>query len=103
MPYRFLVVEAEPLAGDVGLKVWLQREESGEWVPVTDALRTLRLGGAEVLTITEDPVMTDNEKRQALKDLFKSVVDAWNIPEALTAYEAMMALLPGGFPIEVDL
>lgn len=63
--------------------------------------RTVVLGAAEVMAITDDPVMTNNQKKQALKDLIKAKVLAMGIDVADEAYADFIALVPPPFDVPV--
>lgn len=63
--------------------------------------RTVVLGAAEVMTITDDTVMTNNQKKQALKDLIKTKVLAMGIDVADEAYADFIALVPPPFDVPV--
>jgi hypothetical protein len=63
--------------------------------------RTVVLGAAEVLAITDDPVMTNNQKKQALKDLVKAKVLAMGIDVADEAWTDFITLVPVPFEVTV--
>jgi hypothetical protein len=63
--------------------------------------RTVVLGAAEVMAITDDLVMTNNQKKQALKDLIKEKVLAMGIDVADEAYADFIALVPPPFDVPV--
>jgi hypothetical protein len=64
--------------------------------------RTVVLGASEVLAITDDAVMTANQKRNALKDLIKEKVLAMGIDVADEAWTDFITLFPT-FPIEITV
>jgi hypothetical protein len=63
--------------------------------------RTVVLGAAEVMAITDDPVMTANQKRTALRNLIKEKVLAMGIDVADEAYADFIALVPPPFEVTV--
>lgn len=83
----------------------IQREDTpGVWVDVPKGHRTLVLGSLAVLAITENPALTDPQKRAALKQLFQSEAQSWGIDESDAADDAIMELIPSGdWPVNVDL
>jgi hypothetical protein len=61
--------------------------------------RTVVLGAAEVMLITDDPVMTATQKRTALRELVKAKVLAMGIDVADEAWTDFITLIP--IPFEV--
>ena len=74
------------------------------WEDVPRGHRTLVLGAAAVLAITEDPGLTDPQKRAALSQLFKTEAQGWGIDESDAAETDILALIPAAsWPVNVDL
>jgi hypothetical protein len=63
--------------------------------------RTVVLGAAEVLAITDDAVMTAPQKRAALRDLVKAKVLAMGIDIADEAWTDFITLVPPPFEVTV--
>ena len=63
--------------------------------------RTVVLGAAEVTAITDDPVMTQVQKRTALRDLIKAKVLAMGIDVADEAWTEFITLVPPPFEVTV--
>jgi hypothetical protein len=63
--------------------------------------RTVVLGAQEVTTITDDPVMTNVQKRAALRDLVKAKVLAIGIDIADEAWTEFITLVPPPFEVTV--
>jgi hypothetical protein len=63
--------------------------------------RTVVLGAAEVMAITDDHVMTAPQKRTALRNLIKEKVLAMGIDVADEAYADFIALVPPPFEVTV--
>ena len=106
--YRVRVESSEAAAnGDVHLSCQIQKlTDPGPpevWEQVPNGRRTMVLKGKLVLGITEHPTCSDAQKRQALLDEFKRVAESWGIDEADDANTQMVALIPGGFPKDVNL
>lgn len=104
MNYRVRVESGEPAAnGDVHLDCWVQKEvEPDVWQNVPTGHRTLVLDGAAVLSITES-AMTDPQKLAALRELFSQEAASWGIHRSDDAYNQLHNLLPGGWPVTVNL
>ncbi len=107
MAYRVRVESSEAAAdSSVHLMCQIQRlvsEDPDVWEQVPNGRRTMVLKGATVLGITEHPSWTDQQKLQALVAEFKSVAESWGIDEADAANTQMVALIPGGFPQNMNL
>jgi len=63
--------------------------------------RTIVLGAAEVMAITNDLVMTNNQKKQALRDLVKAKVLALGLDTADEAWTDFITLVPPPFEVTV--
>jgi len=63
--------------------------------------RTIVLGAQEVMAITDDAVMTNNQKKQALRDLVKEKVLAMGIDTADEAWTDFITLIPPPFEVTV--
>jgi hypothetical protein len=104
--YRAHVLSSEAGAdGSVKFDCWIQREaEVDVWVNVDRGHRSLVLPANVVLAITEDPGLTDAQKRAAIKALFKEQAKGWGIDVADAAEQDIMSLIPSGsWPVDVDL
>ena len=104
MNYRVRVESGEPAANkDIHLDVFVEKETTPDvWDLIPGGHRTLVLSGAAVLAITEG-AGTDGQKLAALSALFKQEVASWGIDESDDAYNQLYDLLPGGWPVMVDL
>jgi len=102
--YRLRVLSGEAAAnGDIHLDVMVEREtEPDTWVLIPLGHRTLVLDGEAVLAITESEA-TDNQKRGALLALIRQEVVAWGIDRSDDAYNQLLALVPGGWPVSVAI
>jgi len=102
--YRLRVLSGEAAAnGDIHLDVMVEREtEPDTWVLIPLGHRTLVLDGEAVLAITESEA-TDNQKRDALLALIRQEVVAWGIDRSDDAYNQLLALVPGGWPVSVAI
>jgi len=102
--YRAKVESGKAAAnGDIHLDCWIQCEtEPDVWENVPLGHRALVLDGAAVLSITESG-MTNQQKLNALQDLFRQEAGSWGIHESDDAYNQLFALLPAGWPVDVNL
>ena len=102
--YRLRVLSGEAAAnGDIHLDVMVEREtEPDTWVLIPLGHRTLVLDGEAVLAITESEA-TDNQKCGALLALIRQEVVAWGIDRSDDAYNQLLALVPGGWPVSVAI
>ena len=101
--YRVRILSSEAAAdGDVHLDCYIQRDDEGEWVDTLNGHRTMVMDGEAVLAITEGSG-TEVEKRTALLALFKAEAEAWGIDQADDANLQLVALLPTGWPVNVNL
>jgi hypothetical protein len=105
--YRVHVTNSEAAAsGDVHLNCEVQKLIStgpDVWEVIPQGHRTMVLDGEAVLAITEHPTWTTTEKRDAALDLFKQEATSWGIDESDDANTQLVALMPGGFPKDVEL
>jgi len=104
--YRAHVLDSEAAGdGTVHFDCIIQKEDPpGTWTDVPRGHRTLVLGAAAVLAITENPGLTDPQKRAALSQLFKTEAQGWGIDESDAAETDILALIPAGsWPVNVDL
>lgn len=102
--YRVNVQSSEAAAnGDVYLDCWIQRFDDPDWVNVESGHRTMVLDGAAVLAVTEQPTWTDTQKRNALLEIFRQEALSWGVDEADDANTQLVALLPSGWPVNVNL
>ena len=103
MAYRVNILGSEAAAnGDVHLDVQVEKQDGESWVSVPNGHRTLVLDGQAVLAITEG-AGTTAQKRVALLALFRQEVLNWGVDEADNANTQLVALLPAGFPVAVNL
>lgn len=59
------------------------------------------LSSDAVMEIVDDPIMTENEKKLALKALVVAQAQSWKLPEAQDAVDAMLSLAPD-LPITIN-
>lgn len=85
---------------DANLKVRISRNPD-VFQDIPSGHRTIVLGAAEVMTITNDAGLTNNQKKQALKDLVKNKVLAMGIDVADEAWTDFIALVPPPFDVTV--
>ncbi len=104
MNYRVRVESGESAAnGDLHLGAWVEKETAPDvWELIPLGHRTMVLNGARVLAITGG-AGTDAQKRAALLELFRAEAASWGIDESDEAYNELYDLLPGGWPVSVNL
>lgn len=102
--YRARITKSEAAAnGDVHMDVYVEKEvETDVWVLIENGHRTLVLDGEAILAITQE-TGTAAEKRQAIAALFKQEVLSWKVDRSALANEELQALVPGGWPLDVNL
>jgi len=106
--YRAHILDGEASAdGNVMLDCYIQKlTDPGPpevWTLVPNGHRTMVLNGAAVLAITQHPTWTDAEKLAALVALFCQTAESWGVAESDEAETELEALLPSGWPVNVDL
>lgn len=108
MAYRARVVGSDSAANsDVHLDTYIETDKGGSWELVPYGHTTIVLHYQEVVAITDDPVMSDPEKRAALIALFTQKVIDRGIVDSDYAEQSIIDLLPGGdwpidFPINIS-
>lgn len=103
MAYRLVINSAVAAANRaVSMDVEAQSNASGSWVTIPNGSRTFLLSASKSLAITEGSG-TDAEKRAALIELLKKDVIAWGLVQSDNALTQMTSLIPGGFPVTLDL
>ena len=104
MPYRLTVESSEAAAnGDVHLDTWVEKSADGNppWErTVPNGHFTVVLDGAAIVAITNGPG-TDNQKREALGELFRAEVASRGIDTADDAETQLDALV--SYPVSVAL
>lgn len=105
MDYRYIVNSITSTGNDrVHMDVTIEASSDGKatWHQTQNGHRTAVLNGQQVLAITQG-AGTDPEKRAALLALFTQEVESWGLHVSDNAAEAILALIPGGVPITVEL
>jgi len=107
--YRARILNTEAAAdATVHFDCWIQRETADpppdNWVNVLNGHRTLVLQASAIKAITQNPALTDNQKRAQLAELFRIEATSWGIDEADDANGSIIALIPdGSWPVNVGL
>lgn len=103
MAYRFRIFSGEAQGGNVRMKVTVEKQAAdGSWASIEDGTRMVTLGTVEVLAITNDEELTNQQKVAALAKLFRERVGAANLPLADEAAEDIRALI-GSYPVTVNI
>jgi hypothetical protein len=103
--YRVNIVSLEPAAdaaihADAFIQLRVSRNPD-VFQDIQNGHRTVVLGAAEVMAITDDPVMTAPQKRTALRNLVKEKVLAMGVDVADEAYADFINLIPPPFEVTV--
>lgn len=106
--YRAKINDSEAAGnGTVHFDCWIQRLESEDpdvWINVENGHRTVVLQAASILFITDNDSLTDTQKRDQLKELFRLQALSWGIDEADNANEDIVLLIPSeSWPVNVVL
>lgn len=103
MAYRFRIWSGEASGGNVRMKATVEKQaDDGSWVSIEDGTRFVTLGTVEVLAITNNEELTNQQKVAALAGLFKERVGAANLPLADEAAMDIKALI-GSYPVTVNI
>jgi hypothetical protein len=103
--YKVIVLSMEAAAdaaihADANVQLRISRNPD-VFQDIKNGHRTVVLGAAEVMAITDDTVMTQAQKRTALRNLIKEKVLAMGIDVADEAYADFIALVPPPFEVIV--
>lgn len=98
------VLGMERLGGsEVRFPVVVYKSTDGTvWTQVVGAPSYVTFQATEILAITNDTVLTDAEKVQALADLMKAQVEGYGVSEAEEAVDDLAAL-GITYPVTIDL
>ena len=103
--YKVIVLSMEAAAdaaihADANIQLRVSRNPD-VFQDIRNGHRTVVLGAQEVMLITDDPVMTQAQKRTALRDLIKAKVLAMGIDVSDEAYADFIALVPPPFDVPI--
>jgi hypothetical protein len=103
--YRITVTDAQPTDQDhIKLVCSIQKENDlGGWDDLQGGPSSIYLQTAEALTVLRRQDLTDAQQRAALLEQFRSQARALPILAGDLVVDLVEGLLPGGWPVTVNL